>query len=291
MKGTKSKNNTQVTACSSSTHMAETDTIIIGSGLAGLTTALSILDRNGTCVILEKCNKLGGNSMKASSGISAGATDAFLRDTMTSAAGSARPDLIETLIGNSNTALSWLVDRLGVDLNAKTQLGGHSEARTYRPRGKLPVGAEIMLKLQNHVKKFEATRRLVIHTNARVVELLTNEVGNVVGVEYHQDQQVKRMYCEHIVLATGGFAADRTPLSILAQFRPELVNFPATSGSFATGDGLRLAQHASCVNLDKIQLHPTGFIDPKDPANPNKFLAAELLRGVGGILIDSEGER
>jgi cytochrome b involved in lipid metabolism len=43
--------------------------------------------------------------------------------------------------------------------------------------------------------------------------------------------------------------------------------------------------------MEKIQLHPTGFVDPNDPSNPNKVLAAEMLRGVGGILMDDDGQR
>jgi succinate dehydrogenase/fumarate reductase flavoprotein subunit len=48
-----------------------TDAVVIGSGLAGLTAALNILDRGGKVVILEKEAKPGGNSIKASSGINA----------------------------------------------------------------------------------------------------------------------------------------------------------------------------------------------------------------------------
>ena len=48
---------------------------------------------------------------------------------------------------------------------------------------------------------------------------------------------------------------------------------------------------AACVDLEKIQVHPTGFVDPKDPDNPNKFLAAEVLRGVGGMLLSPQGQR
>jgi succinate dehydrogenase/fumarate reductase flavoprotein subunit len=45
------------------------------------------------------------------------------------------------------------------------------------------------------------------------------------------------------------------------------------------------------VDMDKVQLHPTGWVDPSDPDNKSKVLAAELMRGVGGILINQDGER
>ena len=43
--------------------------------------------------------------------------------------------------------------------------------------------------------------------------------------------------------------------------------------------------------MDQVQVHPTGFVDPKDPGAKTKFLAAEALRGVGGVLIDQDGAR
>ncbi len=43
--------------------------------------------------------------------------------------------------------------------------------------------------------------------------------------------------------------------------------------------------------MDQIQVHPTGFVDPADPDAKTKFLAAEALRGVGGLLIDNTGSR
>ena len=45
------------------------------------------------------------------------------------------------------------------------------------------------------------------------------------------------------------------------------------------------------IDMDKVQVHPTGLVDPKDPHAKVKFLAAEALRGVGGLLIDAGGER
>lgn len=48
---------------------------------------------------------------------------------------------------------------------------------------------------------------------------------------------------------------------------------------------------AKGIDLEKVQVHPTGLVDPKDPDAKVKFLAAEALRGVGGLLINRDGER
>ena len=46
---------------------------------------------------------------------------------------------------------------------------------------------------------------------------------------------------------------------------------------------------ANAVDMRWVQVHPTGLVDPKDPNAKVKFLAAEALRGVGGILLDANG--
>ena len=286
---------------------SNTDSIIIGSGLAGLTTALTILDAGGRVVILEKEEKLGGNSMKASSGINASPAQekeqaAFRQDILQSAGKAGDAALVEQLIQHSEeTVLGWLRTRLDVDLSEVAQLGGHSQPRTHRPGGKLPIGAEIMIKLQKAVKAFEGESNgsfVTIYTKSRAKQLVQEEAsGRVIGVTFEavtdETTETKEIFAEQIVLATGGFAADRSSASWLVKVRPELLNLAATAGEFSTGDGLSLATSAGAdlVDMEYIQVHPTGFVNPKDPENPNKFLAAEVLRGVGGILLNGQGKR
>jgi succinate dehydrogenase/fumarate reductase flavoprotein subunit len=46
------------------------------------------------------------------------------------------------------------------------------------------------------------------------------------------------------------------------------------------------------MDMDKVELHPTGWVDPSDPKNPIKIMAAELMRGLGGMLsINAHGKR
>ena len=45
------------------------------------------------------------------------------------------------------------------------------------------------------------------------------------------------------------------------------------------------------MDMERVQIHPTGFIDPKEPFALNKILAAEMLRGEGGILLTNDGKR
>lgn len=43
--------------------------------------------------------------------------------------------------------------------------------------------------------------------------------------------------------------------------------------------------------MERVQLHPTGFVDPSQPGSTSKFLAPEALRGSGGVLLNQQGHR
>ncbi|KAL3909840.1 MAG: hypothetical protein SGILL_007926, partial [Bacillariaceae sp.] len=167
--------------------------------------------------------------------------------------------------------------------------------RTHRPSNGM-AGAEIIYHLQKAVRSFEETGRVKILVDTKVKELVTSDDGDrVVGVlcENTKDGAVQEIQADNVILATGGFASDRSSGSYLDQHRPELMSFPATAGAFSTGDGVTLATMlgAATRDMDKVQIHPTGWVDPADPTNPTKVLAAELMRGVGGVLIDDSGKR
>ena len=285
----------------------EPDAIVVGTGLAGLTSALNILDRGGNVVIIEKEHRMGGNSNKASSGINAccfgnNSSDdniqSFLVDTTKSAGLSAKPQLIRTLVENSALAVEWLKERVGVDLSLVAQLGGHQHERTHRPQSGM-VGAEIIYGMQKSVKAYEQSGKVKILVDTQVKRLLRTDAGAVNGVEVsyigtnNESNLPTKLMSHSVILATGGFAADRSSQSYLAKYRPELINMPATAGHFSTGDGIGLATDigADVVDMEKVQIHPTGWVDPTDPLNPNKILAAELMRGVGGILLNKDGKR
>merc|ERR1712157_710795 len=81
--------------------------------------------------------------------------------------------------------------------------------------------------------------------------------------------------------------------SLLAKYRPDLLHLPTTNGEHCTGDGIKmgLAIGAKTIDLEWVQVHPTGLVKPDDPDAKVKFLAAEALRGVGGLVFDKNGQR
>ncbi|KAF7371434.1 Fumarate reductase [Mycena sanguinolenta] len=205
-----------------------------------------------------------------------------------------RPELITALTANSASAIAWLTDTFNVDLYVVSRLAGHTFSRTHRDKSGAPgwaITSALMKKLTALAD--EPDPRVEIAKSARVVRLL-EESAVVVGVEYEVGES--RVEARgNVVLATGGYAADSSPDGLLAQHRPDLLALATTNGDHATGDGLRLAlalaAPAAVCDLTQVQVHPTGFVDPAHPDAKTKFLAAEALRGAGGLLLDAHGAR
>lgn len=131
-----------------------------------------------------------------------------------------------------------------------------------------------------------------ILTKTRVVRLLVNDTGVCEGCMYERLGKESRAEGP-VILCTGGFGADFSDGSLLAQYRPDLLHLPTTNSEHSTGDGIKMAQAvgAKTIDLEWVQVHPTGLVNPSDPQAKVKFLAAEALRGVGGIMIDARGRR
>jgi len=72
-----------------------------------------------------------------------------------------------------------------------------------------------------------------------------------------------------------------------------LKEFATTNGSHCTGDGIKLALNigGGLKDMEYVQVHSTGIVDPREPDNKVKWLAAEALRGEGGIILNNKGQR
>ncbi|KAJ4988323.1 putative FAD dependent oxidoreductase [Stagonosporopsis vannaccii] len=272
--------------------------IVVGSGLAGLSAASQLVKHNIPVRVLERAAKPGGNSIKASSGINGAPTrfqstpeprEAFYADTVSSAGErmstrtAEREHLIRTLTEGSAGAVHWLVDEKGVDLSKVAQLGGHSHARTHRGTGP-PSGFAIISAL---LKSLHESPLFHLQTSCTVTKVLLAK-QRVVGVEYIDTNGNYEELHGPVVFASGGFGGDAQGL--LAQHRPDLAGYPSTNDPRPGTQPLLAAAGAQLIDMDSVQVHPTGFIDRADPTSPLKFLAAEALRGEGGVLL-SNGKR
>ncbi|RPB14420.1 fumarate reductase-like protein [Morchella conica CCBAS932] len=280
--------------------------IVVGGGLSGLSAAHTLYLAGGNVLVLDKQGFFGGNSTKATSGINGALTrtqvdskiqdsvQQFYDDTMKSARDKARPDLIKVLTYKSAAAVEWLQDVFGLDLTLVSRLGGHSQPRTHRGHDAKFPGMAITYALMQKLEDLAETdpERVKIIKKARVTKI-NSEGNHVTGLDFEYEGKTYTEYGP-VILATGGYAADfDSPDSLLKKHRPDVLKLSSTNGTHATGDGQKMvmALGGNGIDMDKVQVHPTGLVDPKDPTSKWKFLAAEALRGEGGLLLNADGNR
>merc|ERR1712113_1050301 len=128
--------------------------------------------------------------------------------------------------------------------------------------------------------------------NKATVTKLLQANGGVVGCLWEKAGVETKEYGP-VILCSGGFGADFGSDSLLAKYRPDLLHLPTTNGEHCTGDAIKMGEAigAKTIDLEWVQVHPTGLVKPDDPDAKIKFLAAEALRGVGGIVLDADGKR
>ena len=212
-------------------------------------------------------------------------------------------DLLRQPLPCPPQALSWIGEHAHVDLRDVGQMGGHTTARTHRPRGRLS-GAAFISGLERSIAPYTAAGLLTVHKATALTSLakLPGE-PSVEASEWElgltQGSQNLTRRARSVVLATGGYSADRGDVGLLARWAPELRDVATTNGAFATGDGIKLAAGvgAGLVDMELVQVHPTGFSDPPKGFQANSgggeplILCAEILRGVGGVLLEASGSR
>ena len=276
--------------------------VVAGGGLAGLTAAISAAEEGAYVYLVEKSNRLGGNSAKATSGLNAVGTlpqsyystsdscSLFYSDTLCAGLDMNYLELISALVHDSAESFNWLTAN-NVPLNNLTILGGHSSKRTHYPinspkRHPMTAGAQLIHYLNETINN---TPTISVLLNTSLNDVLIHN-GRVYGANVTQKYKPRIIKADSVILTTGGYAGSR---SMIQKWAPRLAKLPSTNSPNSAGEGVMIGLRAGAdiIEMDKVQVHPTSFIDPTDPDNMVKFLAPEALRGAGAILVNEQGER
>lgn len=256
------------------------DVIIIGSGIAGVYTALEIPQAYDVA-ILTKESLENSNSVLAQGGIAVSldkedSPELHFRDTCFAGAGLCDAESVWVLVNEAAENIDRLC-KFGVEFDRKNQKelsltreGAHSKNRIIHSGD--TTGKEVCDKLISIVK----TRNNVkIKERTFAIDLLTENDTCKGLIAYDEDHQKVKMYVSNIVIcATGGFGQ---------------VYSYTTNPEVATGDGICLAYRAGAelMDLEFIQFHPTVLYHPDNKS----FLISEAVRGEGALLKNINGKR
>ena len=249
------------------------DYIIIGSGLAGLTTAL-ILSGSGSVAVITKKKRFDSSTNLAQGGVAAviGKKDSIawhVEDTLRVGQYHNKKTAVTLLVKNSRAAILWL-KKQGVLFDTVPSLeAGHRLARVVHTSDF--TGQDIENTILKRVKE---KKRIRIFEDTRAVDLIVeNNVCRGVFI-LSRDNEIVPYFAKAVVLATGGVGQ-------IYQW--------TTNPSISTGDGIAIAKRAGAEvsDLEFIQFHPTALKYKVFPL----FLLSERLRGEGAYLIDEKGSR
>lgn len=256
------------------------DCIVIGSGIAGLYTAL-LAQSHGRVLLLTKARLDDSNTNNAQGGIAAAVgtddrPELQWRDTLEAGAGLSDPLASWVLVVEGPERIADLVsfgvpfDREGGHL-ALGREGAHTRARVLHAGGDA-TGARVQATLGHLVGE---SRNVTIREHSLVTDLVLEDgaVRGVIAVD-HRSGLEERYTGRAVVLATGGAG------QLYAQ---------TTNPAVASGTGLALAYRAgaSLADLEFIQFHPTALMLNGAP----RFLISEAARGAGAVLRDRDGRR
>ena len=254
------------------------DVVIVGSGVAGLFSALNLPEEQ-EIILITKSDLESSDSFLAQGGICVLRDekdyDSYFEDTMKAGHYENRKESVDIMIRNSRDIINDLV-KYGVEFEKKdgkfayTREGAHSRPRICFHED--ITGKEITTTLLSHVKKL---------TNVTIMEYTV--MTDILVVNDHccgmiaktRDGETLHIHAQDTVMATGGIGG----------LYEHSTNFP-----ILTGDACRIAeQHGvELEHMDYVQIHPTCLYSKKPGRS---FLISESARGEGAILLNHKGER
>lgn len=254
------------------------NTIVIGSGIAGLNFALNAAEF-GKVLVITKKKTVETSTNKAQGGIAAvlDKTDDFekhVQDTLDAGSQHNNKKAVEFMVKHGPEAIIRLVE-LGVPFSTEetgklslTKEGAHSKRRIAF------VGDYTGQQIEHALlRKVTHHPNITIWEHTFAVDLLIKKQKNY-GVQAIKKGKIINLYAPNTIIATGG-------LGQVYQY--------TTNPSISTGDGLAMGLRANipAKDIEFIQFHPTAL----KVAGRTKFLLSEVLRGEGAHLLNSQNER
>jgi L-aspartate oxidase len=251
------------------------NTVVIGSGLSGLSLPLFLDDKKGVAVFTK--NTKSGSSWLAQGGISSvcESEDSFMchiKDTLVAGCYRNNKEKVNKIISKAPSLINWIIS-IGVSFDKKsdgsyhlTKEGGHTKNRVYH------VKDETGRVVQENLLREVIDKGVSVYDGYDLIDLIVKD-KQCFGAVFEKDNKVFIVKANNVVIATGGYGYlfKRT-----------------TCQSHNNGVGIYLAHKygAELRDMEYVQFHPTGFLG-KDESET--FLITEAARGEGAVLIDQNG--
>jgi len=262
-----------------------TDVLIIGAGGAGLRAATAVAKQQLKVIVVTKTLLGKAHTVMAEGGIAAsiGSVDpqdswkVHFVDTFLKAQQISNIEMVETFSKTAGSAVmeleTWgaLFDRTEDGKISQRPFGGHKFRRVCHVGDR--TGLEILRTLQDKAIQY---KNIEIVEELFITKIFTdnNKVIGVLAIDLKTGKYLT-INCKSIILASGGLG--------------KMYRITSNSGE-TTGNGFALALNAGAElkDMEFVQFHPTGMIYPKNVAG---LLVTEAVRGEGGLLLNSKGER
>lgn len=273
------------------------DVIIIGSGAAGLTTALQ-LPCSHRIAVLSKGSLSAGSTYRAQGGVAAvldpvgDHVEQHVRDTLLAGAGLCDEPVVRYFVENGRESIEWLINR-GVPftpdhtLNSPcdyhlTQEGGHSSRRIIHAAD--ATGRAISDTL---VKQATEKPNIDLFDHHLAIDLMTNSTpeSNTQHPTKKSNHRCAGVSVLHLI--SGEMKIFTSRCTVLASGGASKTYYYCSNSDGASGDGIAMAWRAGCrvANMEFHQFHPTYLYHP----NAGSFLISEAVRGEGGLLKRPDG--
>jgi fumarate reductase (CoM/CoB) subunit A len=254
--------------------------LVIGSGGAGVRATIEASQYGETVLISKTIVGKGGCTTMAEGGYNAvlreeDSCGIHFEDTLKGGAYLNDPELVQILVEESprrmNDLISWgaVFDFTGDDEIAQRPFGGQRFPRTCYAGDR--TGHEMMTTL---VERLDSTNATILQEYT-VIDLLKSGESIIGAMALDEKGRLVLLKADSTILATGGGTK---------------VYDISTNSSSGTGDGFAIGYHAGAelIDMEMIQFHPTGAVFPYDARGR---LVTEAVRGEGGLLLNTRGER
>ncbi|MBK7406727.1 MAG: L-aspartate oxidase [Saprospirales bacterium] len=278
--------------------MQQTDVLILGAGVAGLTTAIKLAKARPDLhiTVLTKTNENESNTAWAQGGVAAvwdkkqDSYQKHIEDTLDAGDGLCNEKIVDIVVHEGPERVKEIITwgarfdkKKAEDQYDLGREGGHSENRILHYKD--ITGWEIQRTLLEEMDRYP---NVEFHEHFFAIDLLT---------QHHMGYSITRVtpgiecYGAYVLdKRTGGIETILAKTTVLATGGAGQVYKNTTNPSIATGDGIAMAYRAKALveNMEFVQFHPTSLYNTAGE-NPS-FLISEAVRGFGGILRTREGE-